>query len=112
MIRAEVADVTPLLDDAGKVSKKEAHYGAGGRDHCGICRFYVVVHPQMKVGGCTKVRGPIRPEDWCKFYQLADGQKTVRSDTFPPKAVSRLADIPIPMPARMGQGEADEDGDR
>jgi hypothetical protein len=81
-------DATPLLDDAGKDSKKAAEYGPGGRDHCGICRYYIVVHPQLSVGGCTKVRGPIRPEDWCKHFQLGYSYSTVRIDKVPPKAVS------------------------
>jgi hypothetical protein len=84
----EPGSVPPVLDDAGKASKKEAQYGPGGRDHCGVCRFFLVLHPQHRVGACTKVRGPISPTDWCKYF--ASGGSTHKSPTIdrnPPKGV-------------------------
>jgi hypothetical protein len=74
-------------DDRGKATKAEAKYGPGGRDHCGICRYYLELTPQAAVGACSKVRGPIRPQDWCRYYQLGrrpDG--ATRVDAVPPLA--------------------------
>jgi hypothetical protein len=75
--------------DAGKASKREAQYGPGtGRQHCGICRYYLVLRPQLKVGACSKVRGPIRPQDWCRFFASGGAtHRTVAIDRAPPKAV-------------------------
>lgn len=60
---------TIAATDAGKVSKVEAQYGPGGRDHCGVCRYFVVLNPQRVVGACLKVRGPIGRQDWCKLFE-------------------------------------------
>jgi hypothetical protein len=57
-------------DDRGKATKAEAQYGPGGKDHCGICRYFLELSPQRTVGACSKVRGPIRPQDWCRYYQF------------------------------------------
>lgn len=81
-------EVPAVLGDEGKATKKAANYGPGSaREHCGICRYYLVI-PQKTVGGCTKVRGPIKPEDWCKFF--APGGSATHTATIersPPKAV-------------------------
>lgn len=75
-------------DDRGKATKAEAQYGPGGRDHCGICRFYLELTPQAAVGACSKVRGPIRPADWCRYYQAGTRREgATRIDTVPPLAV-------------------------
>jgi hypothetical protein len=81
-------DVPATFGDEGKASKQEAEYGPGGRDHCGICRFFLVVQPQRTVGRCVKVRGAIRPQDWCKFFAGGGAtHHTTAIDRAPPKGV-------------------------
>lgn len=71
-------------DDRGKATKAEAQYGPGGRDHCGICRYYLELNPQAAVGACSKVRGPIWPDWWCRYYQLGTRREgATRIDTEP-----------------------------
>jgi len=56
-------------NDRGKATKAEAQYGPGsGRERCAICRYFLELSPQRAVGACSKVRGPIRPQDWCKYW--------------------------------------------
>ena len=78
-----------VLGDEGKATKQEARYGPStGRDHCAICRHYLVLRQELQVGRCTRVKGGVRPEDWCKFF--ASGGSTHRAPTIdrnPPKGV-------------------------
>jgi hypothetical protein len=80
-------------NDRGKASKAAAQYGPGGRDHCGICRYYLELSPQAKTGACNKVRGPIRPQDWCQFYERGTSREgATRVDTVPPLAAAARLD--------------------
>ena len=62
---ADVIQRKPANDDSkAKVSKFEAHYGPGTlQEHCGICTMFIKPH------GCTAVRGHIRAQDWCKYFE-------------------------------------------
>lgn len=50
-----------------KVAKSVAGYEhpAKGPDHCGICRFY----EQIKPDHCSRVKGIIEAEDWCRLFE-------------------------------------------
>ena len=55
-------------NDAGKQSKSAVNYGPShGFERCGVCRYYLPL-AQKAVGNCYKVKGPIKPEDWCKLW--------------------------------------------
>jgi hypothetical protein len=81
--------VPGVFADAGKATKQEAQYGPGtGRAHCAICRYYMVVTAQLELGRCTRVKGGIRPEDWCKYFAGGGStHKVPRIDRNPPKSV-------------------------
>jgi len=46
-----------------RVAKHAARYtDAGGREKCGMCRFFVAPR------ACGKVIGPVSPQGWCKYF--------------------------------------------
>jgi len=46
-----------------RVAKSAARYtDAGGREKCGLCRFFVAPR------SCGKVIGPVSPMGWCKYF--------------------------------------------
>lgn len=46
-----------------KATKQAARYtGAGGREHCSKCRFFVIP------SSCRRIIGPVSPAGWCKYF--------------------------------------------
>ena len=46
-----------------RATKQQARYTpAGGRERCGLCRFY------NASGGCLRVIGPVSVQGWCKYF--------------------------------------------
>ena len=70
MSKAEASAKAVAADadlDAGKEEKSAVDYSTGGKDHCGVCRFYIKINAGG--GRCTKVKGPIQPWKWCKRFR-------------------------------------------
>lgn len=50
-----------------KISKVAAEYEhpAKGEEHCGICGYFEKLEPDH----CSRVKGIILKEDWCKLWE-------------------------------------------
>jgi hypothetical protein len=53
-----------------KISKTAAEYEhpAKGDNHCGICEYFEQIEPDH----CSRVRGVIKAEDWCRLFSKQD----------------------------------------
>jgi hypothetical protein len=45
--------------------KAEYEHPAKGKNHCGICEYFIDAKPAR----CQHVKSPIRAEDWCHRFQ-------------------------------------------
>lgn len=62
---------------AFKQPKKEADYTDESEvegQTCGNCIFYYV-QPQRDISICSKVRGKVKEQGWCKYWQSTTGNE-------------------------------------
>lgn len=62
--------ITLAVKEAGKKDKKEVDYSTGMRQsRCAFCEYFVPENQGSNDGTCTKVKGRINGEMWCKLFR-------------------------------------------